>query len=372
MVSDKMKKKNNLIKQVLKTSCATIVIYVGLTAFSKTGVLDNALLKLDKDFSQDRRIEMMQEVEEATNIDSEDNENIILLHAVIQNDKLENWEKNILYGFDEIIKENPHIQLRSAYKILETIDIKYIDRPKEYAETVYGIYSPSENVVYMFNDAEGINLDILKHELIHAILNNKSYDSLPKYFIEGTTELLANEYFSNKPFAELCTYPYEVAIVELLCDMVGSDKVLEAYTKGDMNIISKELSKTLGISDSTKLLRNIDRLFEKFKDGKKIDQSDIDEIMSKISKYLASQYEQTNDETIPEKFFYSKRLLENMLKRYPYDSYLFYIQENGVYAKPYFSSKLKEKYPTVKRINTNGTAYKGEDIEYSFTLIKEK
>ena len=368
MAVNTINNKNNFMRQILKTSFASIVVYVGLTTCSKMGTLDYALQKLDKNLNCDKRIEMMNEVEDSTGIDAENNENIVILHAVLENDKLENWEKNILYTFDEMIKDNPYISIRESYKALENIDIKYTDRPNNYKDTVYGVYSPEENTVFIFQSEDEVNKDILRHELIHSILNNRRSSTLPEYFIEGVTELLANEYFSDRPFVELKTYPYEVAMTELLCDMVGGDKVLEAYTKGDMNIITLELSKKLGIGESIKLMKNIKTVFDSFEKNEQIDLNTFNQMIAKINTYLTDEYAKTEDSFIPEKFFYLKGLLENMKEPDKYEKYWSYIEENGVFVKPYFSSRLKEDNPDIRRINIDGTEHPRDENSYSYVL----
>lgn len=371
MAVNTINKKNNLISQVLKTSFATIVVYIGLTTCSKNGVLDFALQKLDRNFRTDKKIEMMQEVEASTGIDAEGNENIIILHAVLENDKLEDWEKNILYTFDEMLKDNPYINIRESHNAMEELDIKYTNRPSEYKDTVYGVYSPEDNTVYIFQNEGEVNKDILRHELIHSLLNNKRTSTLPEYFIEGVTELLANEYFSDKPFSELKTYPYEVAMTELLCDMVGGDKVLEAYTKGNMNIITLELSKKLGLGDSIKLVQNIKKVFDSFEKNEQIDLNAFNQMMAKINTYLTDEYANTDDDFIPERFFYLKGLLENMKEPDKYERYWSYIEENGVFVKPYFSSSLKNDNPNIRRINLDGTDHPRDENTYSYTLEKK-
>lgn len=367
MTQDTKKGKNKAIKLIIETGITTLILYIGISTCSKSGTFDKALQVLDKNFSSEKKIEMMQELEYETGISTNNNENMLLLHAVLKNDNLDEWGKNILYGFDEMIKDNPYIPIRGAYKTLEDISIEYIDRPAAYSENIYGIYSPEDNTVYMFNDNGNKNIDILKHELVHGIFNNRFFLDLPKYFIEGTTEMLVNEYFSKNPYVESKSYPYEVTMMEVLCDMIGSDKILEAYTKGDINIVVSELSKKIGMVESVNLLLNIDNIFKKFKSGNTVDKKKFDEIMNTIGTYFANTYSDSEDDVYLQKFLYSKGLLENMLGDNPYENYLLYIEENGVYKKPYFSSKLKQRDTTIKIINLDGTDRSSKGKSYSYT-----
>lgn len=370
MTVDTAKKKKNFMNGILKTSFATISLYIGITACSQTGAMNYILQKIDRDFTPDKKIEMMQEVENETGIDLDDNENLAILHAVIENERLEDWEKKILYGFGDIIKDNPYLMLRNSYRALEKIDIEYTERPSEYKESVLAVYIPESNTILVFQKKEDLNKDILRHELIHCLFNNQNSSSLPKYFIEGTSEILENEYFGDTPFIEINTYPYEVAIVGVLCDMVGEDKVLEAYTRGNMNIITMELSKTLGIIDSLEFLNNIENVFDSFEKNGQVNATAFDNMMKTINTYLTIKFAETNDEQIAEKYFYSKDLLENMKSSKPYEDYWKFIEENGVYTNARFSSKLKQSNPIVKRINLDGTEYQGEEVTYSYVLTK--
>lgn len=363
MASNIIKKQNDLIKGAFKTAIATVALYVGLTSCSKSGAIDFVLKKWDNRFN-DKRIEIMQELEDETGINTDDNENAYVLYAVLKNSNLEDWEKNLLYDFDSMLKDNPYINLSRSYKALENLDIIYTTRPDEYKDTVYGVYNPDENTIRMFQNEEQVNIDILKHELIHSVFKY-SYNSLPDFFVEGTTEILANEYFSDFPFIETKTYPFEVEMVELLCDMVGSDTVLKAYTKGDMNIIILELAKTMGIKESHNFIIDIEDLFASFENGEKIDKAEFERIMKNANSFIANKYKDNSDQIVADKLFYTQELLSNMLEDKPYECYWEFLEENGTFTKVYFNKDLKAK-TELKRINIDNSEYDGPKKVYTY------
>ena len=176
--------------------------------------------------SEAEKDELFRLLEEESGLDNLNNERDLILTAAANNPNLAKKEKQIIYSLVDIIEDNPHINKKTAYANLKDLNIIYTTRDEEVSESTNGIYLPVDNKITIFTDDK--DNTILKHELIHCIFTNTNSYSLPRYLSEGVTELLVDEYFTETPFVEEDCYPYEIAIVKVLCEMVGSDNVLEA------------------------------------------------------------------------------------------------------------------------------------------------
>lgn len=275
---------------------------------------------------------------ECFNNEEENNNNDIFL-AVLNNNKLKDQEKEILYNFSDLVNDNPIINKDKTYNILKTLDIIYITRPSNYDEKVRAIYSNKDNVIYVFEPEENDNSKIIIHEFIHSIYTNEKNLKLPKYYLEGVTELLTDEYFSSQPFVEKTTYPFEVAMIKVLCEMVGKDNVLKTYKTGNMDYVKNELNKT-SPSNSTEFLNNLEKVFKSFTEENKIPKQEFEEVIKYLDSYFETKY--SNDDNVLDRYLYYRNIIIFINFESPYDSYLAYIIKTGVYDKPYFSEKLLE------------------------------
>ena len=90
-----------------------MMIYAALTHCS------NEDINLNRDKSNElagSNIEsMLEEVEQITGIETSNNDNLVIIHAAINNSNLSDEEKAIVYSFADIINDNPYIDSNSAY-----------------------------------------------------------------------------------------------------------------------------------------------------------------------------------------------------------------------------------------------------------------
>lgn len=168
----------------------------------------------------------------------------LLLNAIYLNNNLSDNEKDILYSLINIIEGNPYIDKEEAYYSLLNVDINNVERPENVAEEVVACYDYNNIDISIYEDNDREN--VLRHEGIHCIICNDKNKKLPNVIVEGVTELLNNEYFYVSQDVKDKYYFREKAFVKILCEIVGAEKVLEAYTTGDMDLIYDELENITG------------------------------------------------------------------------------------------------------------------------------
>lgn len=279
-------------------------------------------------------------VSEATGKEVTIDDNSIILSAILNNDKLDEKEKDMFYKVTDLLEDNPYIDKENAYRNLQDIKVVY-DPTADYGENIVGTYLIFQNKIVIISDNK--NNTTLFHEIIHSIYTNSHRrENLPSFFSEGMTELLTDEYFEDKPFIEITSYSYEIIMVKLLCEIVGPDKVLETYSKGDMKILEDELTNKLGLSEPHELIKSMDNICRKIKKEEKDIDTDINNLMGVLYKYYESNY--SVDSIEYEMYLYYQRLLAEIKERPISITYPEYLAINGYYVKPYFSKKLKDKY----------------------------
>lgn len=298
------------------------------------------------------------EQELGVDINSENIDNYLLLNAVLENECLTEKEKDVFYTFIDMIKDNPYIDKEQAYHSLLNVDVARKCRPFGYDKTIQGVYIDDLNSIGIFEDDEN-NL-ILKHEGIHCIFSYAN--NLPEYFREGMTELLTNEYFSESPFLELSNYPFEIVAVKILCGVTSPEIVLEAFSKGDMNIIIEDMTKiTKNYDDSKTAVDMLEKVILKLKGEIEDDLSYQDILNSSIPIFrgiVSAKYPEGDLDR--EAYFYNELLLASVLKENPYDEYINTLLELGTMPKVYFSSKLIEK--TAQQMSASVTGDSGEKV----------
>jgi len=314
--------------------------------------MDNMFLGSDVCVSDARVKSVMKELCELGYAVEYDNMNYLLLNAIHCNDNLTDDEKEFCCGFIDMFNDNPYLDKERVYHSLLNLDISYKNRPYIYDDSVEGVYIDKFKSIGIFVDDP--DKAVLGHEVIHCICANDG--CLPTFFVEGMTELLANEYFSDSPFIEFKNYPFEIYAVKMLCDTAGSDVVLKAYTTGDMNLIYEALASYSGtLDDAKKAIGIFEKLFL-FLDGKSENLNfNNDEMTNDLFFYLNNvanaKYGDNTEEFNFDRssYYYNQILFLNIFDSKSKDAISADLEELGVFCKPYFSSKLKLEYsePTI-------------------------
>ena len=271
----------------------------------------------------------------------DDDTNEIVLTAMNNNEYLATEEKEIIYDLKSIITDNPYLDRTYAEKQLSNIEIEYTQKDNKFNENVAGVYDYNSNTIKMFSEREQTPKINVAHEIVHGIFYNEKTANLPTFMQEGVTQLLVDEYFSAVPSYEESTYPYEVTIIKLLCEMTDSDTVLKAYTTGDMTSIINKIGITMGISRTNEFIKNLDKIFVAHQNGNPINLKELAAVIKFADEYYLEK--NSNVEEL-EAYSYYRGILQYMNSSETQADLNIYFAEKGIYVKPYFSSKLKENF----------------------------
>lgn len=317
-----------------------------------------------------------------SSLGDENIDNYFLLNAVYENEQLDNEAKDALYDLISIIEDNPYLNKKESYNTLRKLQDEFKERPDDVSENVLAWFIPSEVKIEYFFDSSSpvVRLHIYHHESIHALFNMLSKNT-PSFFTEGVTELLNKEYFSKDPYAKTYCYISEMATVKLLCDLVGSDKVLEAYTKGNMEIIYDALEEITGTrEDAVVLISSLDRDFCIFNDNNLQLEftDDTEKIFKQLNQYKEAKFNsEDNRGNITNKmnFDYNMSILRFSYNEDKFlEQYKAFIDQVGIIEKAYFYDELKNRSSNqiINYINRVKMIYPTMESNYNYKILEKK
>lgn len=350
----KRKKKNKNTKAFISgVSCMVILYTIGHLGYKsyKSFVDDigtvNYQYKYIMNTDDYEKIITKLENEFSVNIPDDKKDELLMLNAIYENKNLTEDEKNVFYGFYSIVDDIQDMDRCRAYNALE--DVKIIRTKNEESDSsILGDYSYGPNIINIYS--EDTSNKVLVHEGIHCMFNSEITEKLPRYFNEGVTELLANEYFSEDPFIESNSYPIEISYVKMLCELVGSDNVIKTFTSGDMNYILEEMDKYNDSGISSKTILDI------YEDAynvleMKVEARYIQENRTLAQNALLSIYKNKNYDGNINFFNYNLELASSAFKENPTKYYADFVSFYGVLEKAYFSEDLKLNFREPKIVN---------------------
>lgn len=159
------------------------------------------------------------------------------MEAFDKNPLINEEDLEIAITLKEYLEENPYIDHKELYETFATLGIIH---SKNYSyENTAAVYFPNDNIIETFDMAYNSNLeyeDVLEHELIHSTgrLENQLLN-------EGMASLLQAEYSNQHTIND--SYYDHVIMTKIFCELITPEKMLEAYTKKDMQIIKDEMLK---------------------------------------------------------------------------------------------------------------------------------
>ena len=289
---------------------------------------------------------LMEEEMEVT-IPEEFVDDYLVLNGVRENRHLNEEEKEFFYKYIDLIKDNPYLNKEVAYSSLLNLNIVSMNRPSDVSDSVVADYTYFDRTIRLFHD--DLEKKSLAHEGIHCLFISESTSNLPLYFKEGMTELLTNEYFSDTPYIEDTSYPFEICAVKMLCELTSADTVLRAFSYGDMSYISKEIGIIIGNEEDALLaLDALDYLFKVFRD--EYDGCTNPIVDSYLGNYICDVFNKCiemkyfdGDAYKREDYLFHYNLFTYMFNDKPYTTY-FDVCDSLYLEKPYFSSRLKSQY----------------------------
>lgn len=231
----------NRMKVILSAFLISLNVSFGIKNFSvNMDVVANQVHSLQRDLLLGRvdnpfsdGNEMVTDKDAAVNL---------LMDAFDLNPFIEEEDVKIASSLKQYFLDNPYLNYERIYDCYLSLDI--IDLPMKSETTTIKTtaqYNPVENEVYNYVEEGGKTFedyrDHLEHELVHMT------GSLECSFLnEGMTTLLTSEYMDNFSLEGTAYYDH-VLITKCLCEIIGSDKMLEAYSTCQMDIVKTELLK---------------------------------------------------------------------------------------------------------------------------------
>ena len=335
--TDIEKKKNKTVSRALifmslLLTSSIISLKSNELLFFKNNIYDS---RDDLKVSEEEIDEMISEL--SNEIDKDITKDDLLLYSVLSNNNITEEDKDRIYNLTTLIEDNKYIDKDKAYRDLSLLRINYIERKKGISKNIRARYMFPENVIEIYD--EKFNRSVFYHEIIHCIFNNENSRKLPRFFSEGVTEVLSNEYFGVVPYLEINSYIYENVMVKILCELVGSDKVMDAYSTGDFNIISEELEK-----NSTSSRRDINNMFFKLDrtlEDNDIDPDDFKKLYDLLEEVYVNKLVDGSVDSINTQ--YLLELFKGFNTKTKYSYYFDKIEELGASTKIYFNNNIKEK-----------------------------
>ncbi len=301
---------------------------------------------------QDKMIEKVEDYFGEETEEEKNNRNLQkLLVAIINNEHLSKQEKEVIYSLKDLMSENEYLNTLIAKAALSTVKVEY-DCPLRSGleENVLAAYFDIPHKIEVYGPKNYTRDEVLTHEFIHCIYTRTPLTSTPSYFIEGMTELLNNEYISNDHYAELNSYPFEIASVKILCELIGSDNVLKAYSKGNISIIKDNLERIGGTERTENFLTNLNSIFESYEANKDINEEEFKQVITYLDSYFIYLKDNENGLDQYNNYLYYRGIIQCMTREEPISDYLIYLAENGILNKPYFSEKLKEEETSIPKV----------------------
>lgn len=274
-----------------------------------------------------------------------------LLVAIINNENLSKKEKKVVYSLKDLMSENEYLNTLIAKAALSNVKVEYDCQLREgLEENVLAAYYDLPQKIEVYGPKKDTRDDTLTHEFIHCIHTRTPLTSTPSYFIEGMTELLNNEYISNDHYAELNSYPFEIAAVKILCELIGSDNVLKAYSKGNISIIKDSLERIGGTERTEKFLANMDSIFESYESNEDINEEKFKQVITYLDSYFIYLKDNENGLDQYNNYLYYRGIIQCMTSEERISDYIAYLAENGILNKPYFSEKLKKDEASISKV----------------------
>lgn len=341
-------------KRFFRLLFGTIALCMALSACGKNQ--DNIFDENELIITDDEIKEINDSLEEELGMTiSEDDDKYLILSSVMKNDNLTDEEKKMFYNLFYVIEDNDkYLNKEELYENWIDIDIKYPDKNED--ESLSGMYNPGDNYISIFSNSDEKTKN---HEGIHSIF---SYSSKAKCYsralCEGVTELINREYCCSEPFVADNTYIYEMAYVKMLYEIVGKDKVLEAYLENDLTIISKAMSENYGTEEDALnvlyvLEDSLDRHIEMEAGGSVTLNYTLEEIKSAFIKLDEYYINNSKDLENVEAYAYNRALFVNLYTGRAYEGYLDFVEQNGLLEKVYLSSELESECPDTKIVDYN-------------------
>lgn len=301
---------------------------------------DNVYQNTSVIIPKEKQDDILASLEEELNIDipSTNNEDYFLLKAIHDNPHISKHEKDILYQFIDYFIDNPYINNEEIYTRLLNVDTQFSLRDflGVSSNTLACYVGDNNDIVYFSLKPSDTTI---AHEGGHCITG---CTNIPKWLDEGMTQLIVNEYFEEDPFNGNRTYYNEVMLVKFICELIGTDPVLQAYTKDDMSLIYKALGDINGTpEEALEMLNYLDVYYSDILDAPTTEEfnTKVDNLSEEDINHIVAAYRYLT-ECVDKIEITNRPVLANIYANVTY-SVLGY-EDDHILCKAYISSHLKK------------------------------
>ena len=158
----------------------------------------------------------------------------VLLGAFGLNPLIEDEDRRVASSLRQYLMENPYLDYEALYDDFASFAI--IDSNEKNGNISASNFDDYIMVYDRENQDSVMYSETLKHELVHRT----GHLSIPM-LNEGMTSLLTYEYLCDLKYTD--AYYDETIMARIFCELITPEKMLEAYSQDDMNIIKNELLK---------------------------------------------------------------------------------------------------------------------------------
>lgn len=176
-----------------------------------------------------------------------------LYDAINKNDNLDEKEKRLIDNSWIFINDYyQYIDFTNVENVLEDFDILY---SSDSSGGTAATWNNDKKVITIYGDTDILEKSSsANHEFIHMLsTSDKDYSN---FLSEGVTSLICSEY-DLTPDA----YFRQAVVVRMLCEIIGSDIVMESFLQSDFKLIEDELLK---IDNDKEKIEELTNYFEEF------------------------------------------------------------------------------------------------------------
>lgn len=179
------------------------------------------------------------------------------------------------------LNDNKHLDYKEIYDTYSTVGFIH---SKEDFGIVVGKYLVNDNIIVDYVHGDSFYGETMFHEFVHI---TGRLDS--KVLNEGMTSLITTEYYNDGK--EKDGYSIYQNMTKIICELIGADTMLEAYSKNDNLIIDEAFYK---INPKVEDYKKLNILLEAMEQDDF--QFDFETIYSVIKPYVLTKYENDLDD----------------------------------------------------------------------------
>ena len=251
----------------------------------------------------------------------------ILMDSLEENPFLKECDLETALKLEQYIHDNPYLDYGNLYDDFSSFGVVDTDLT---LGSIGGQKFDEFIIVYDSSNRDLLSYQrILEHELVHRTGHLEN-----SFLNEGMTSLIVYEYMED--FKVTDGYFDQLLVTKILCELITPEKMLEAYSKNNMNIIKNELLK---LNPNEENYQAFMELLEQY--GKEMKKAAKE---NRIDEFFQLKGPQFKEALCPFIYSYMGTDVEDK-KRFNIVAYLHGIgQQMNIIGDPYFNQAASDSY----------------------------